>query len=138
MENGIGGAADEAAIEVVAAAGCKSYESGAAFLGRIHDLSGRIADGDDGLDFYSFVLQPLCRTRDEEVSLVYRGRGTGGVRVRLSSVGIRQRRNRVADGDRSLECFREALDDGQYVSRVIGAVYRDENPVKLGDGRLNG
>src|SRR3989442_6661022 len=116
MENGIGRAADEAAIEVVAAAGCKSYEPGATFLRRIHDLSGRIADGHDGLDLYSFVLQPLGRTRDEEVSLVYRGRGTGGVRVRLSSVGIRQRRNRVADENRSLASFREALDDGPYVS----------------------
>ena len=73
MEDGIGCAADEAAIEVVTAAGRQSYETGTASLCRIHNLAGWIADGDDSFDLYSFVLQLPRRSRYEEVSLVYRG-----------------------------------------------------------------
>ena len=56
------------------------------------------------------------------------------MRLRLPSIRIHHRRNGVADGNRGPEGLGKALDHGEYVTRVIGAVYGDENPVYVRDG----
>ena len=138
MKDGVGGAAYEPAVEVIAAAGRESDESSAALLRCIHDLSGWVTDSDDRFDFYPFVLQALGGARHKHVGFVDRGRGPGGVCLRLPSIVIRHRWDGVADGDRRPEGLRKLLDDGQDVSGVIGAIDGDENPVKLGKSSSRG
>src|SRR5205823_1624101 len=99
MEDGVGGAADKAAVEMVAAAGRESDETGAALLRRINDLPGRVSDRDDRFDFYPFVLKLPGRARHKDIGLVDRGGSAGGVCLRLPSVRVCHRRDGMADGD---------------------------------------